>query len=268
MIKALYMLLYCLLITACGSDNTQAKVVKDVEDNVTIEMEFINGLDLPNNQNLDDYKILIYGNSHTVGLPSIITSMIKIGLPHKNVEIVNAGGGFLDESIKSTSAVNILYSEKWSHVILQGQKYSQSGSNNYSTDAAVSWIQYAKGISATPILYPEHPQKGNINEGQEVYDLHLSIAAKESSCVAPIGPVWDEVISRELGLNLYSDDGNHANENGRFLTALVFYEIITAQPADLLPYIANINIDETTQDILGQITSEVLIQISTCQFPD
>lgn len=267
MIKALYLLLYCLFITACGDDSTQPKVAEILEENVTNEIGIVDGLNLPNNQNVDDYKILMYGNSHTVGLSSIITSMIKIGLPHKNVEIVNAGGGFLDDSIKSTSAVNTLYSKKWSHVILQGQKYSQSGTYNYPTDAAVSWVQYAKGISATPILYPEHPQKGNTNEGKEVYDLHLSIAAKESSCVAPIGPVWDEVISRNLGLNLYADDGNHASENGRFLSALVFYEVITAQSADLLPYIADLSIDESTQDILGQISSEVLIQISSCIFP-
>jgi hypothetical protein len=65
-------------------------------------------------------------------------------------------------------------------------------------------------------------------------------------------------------LALHQSDGNHASATGRFLTALVFYETISGLPADLIPFINNIEINMDTQDFLGQITSEVMAENPPC----
>ena len=59
-----------------------------------------------------------------------------------------------------------------------------------------------------------------------MYDLHVSIANKQSTCVAPVGLVWDRVISLMPRLELHHADENHASNAGSFLTALVFYQTI------------------------------------------
>jgi hypothetical protein len=72
-------------------------------------------------------------------------------------------------------------------------KYSQSGQVDYPTIAAQTWIKMAKSQNAMPILFPEHLQRGDAQEGQKVHDLHASMANTQSSCVAPVGLVWDRV---------------------------------------------------------------------------
>ena len=122
----------------------------------------------------------------------------------------------------------------------------------------------AKSQNAIPILFPEHPQQGNSQEGQKVHDLHVSIANIQSSCVAPVGLVWDRVIKLRPNITLHQTDGNHASDTGTFLTALVFYETISGFSADLIPFINDIDIDRTTQALLGQITSEVIAENPPC----
>jgi hypothetical protein len=53
---------------------------------------------------------------------------------------------------------------------------------------------------------------------------------------------------------------------GNLFTALVFYEVITGNSADLLPYIADIDVDEPTQQLLGQIASETIQANTPCFF--
>jgi hypothetical protein len=107
-----------------------------------------------------------------------------------------------------------------------------------------------------------------------VANLHVSIANIQSSCVAPLGLVWDKLISLMLNLGLHLADGNHASNTGTFLTALIFYETITGLSADLIPFLGNINInnnisidiDMATQDLFGQIVSEVMAEYPPCDY--
>jgi hypothetical protein len=105
-----------------------------------------------------------------------------------------------------------------------------------------------------------------------VANLHVSIANIQSSCVAPVGLVWDRVISLMPDLGLHLADGNHASNTGKFLTALIFYETITGLSADLIPFLGNINInisidiDMATQDLFGQIVSEVMAEYPPCDY--
>ena len=99
-----------------------------------------------------------------------------------------------------------------------------------------------------------------------VHDLHVSIADIQSSCVAPVGLVWDRVISLLPNLELHQTDGNHASDTGNFLTALVFYQTISGNSADLIPFISSINIDAATQELFGQITSEVIAEHPPCEY--
>jgi hypothetical protein len=112
---------------------------------------------LADNSSASAYKVLLMGNSHAAGLRPTL--------------------------------------ENLTHVILQGQRYSSTGSTTYP-------------LGATPIMFPEHPRKDNTWEGQTLWDLHSGIAVRENVCVAPVGPVWDEVIFRDSTLVLHQSDGN------------------------------------------------------------
>ncbi|WP_404343964.1 hypothetical protein [Pseudoalteromonas mariniglutinosa] len=221
-------------------------------------------LPIPDNSAVSDFRILLYGNSHIARQNELISTLLRSANPNITVYGESFGGGYLSDNLQNPTAVATLEENDWTHVILQGQKYSQSGSVEYSTAAAKTWIAKAKTQGITPILFPEHPQKGSTTEGQQVHDLHLAITQQQTSCLAPVGLVWDHVIKQQPDLNLHAADGNHANETGSLLTAMIFYETITGQPAELLPYIPDSFVSQDLQYQLAKWVTWILATHPPC----
>jgi hypothetical protein len=157
-----YLLLGGVLTSCGGSRETEQKA----EAGPGSVSEYLSsGLPISNSQDEQHYKVLFFGNSHVANLPRFITQLIELGLPHKSLTTRGTPNAlYLDERLDDSSSIEALQSEEWTHVIFQAQKYSQSGVVDYSTNSAKVWITRAKQINATPILFPEHPQKGDIDE--------------------------------------------------------------------------------------------------------
>ena len=222
-------------------------------------------LAIPDNSKQNTYRVLLFGNSHIRGLKPLLDTLVKEGAPDKTLTIVETGASmFLSDRLSHSGSMELLTKYQWSHVVLQGQKYSQSGRYHYPTSGAQTWIKLSKQHSATPILFPEHPQRGNRTEGQRIYQLHKDISQMQAACIAPVGLVWDAIIKRYPEINLYSPDGNHANGTGRLLTSLVYYQVITGNSADLLPAIESIQVSPHIQDIFGQVVDEIIQQYPAC----
>lgn len=259
------------LLSACGGSGTnETKVIPDpggVQPIVGFPEDLQQDLPIPNNQFRNQYSVILFGNSHVSGLSDLLTAISQAALPNVEFKAQRAPNGqFLDDRLYHLPSVELITKNNWSHVILQGQKYSQSGAVDYPTLAAQSWIKLAKNFDTMPILFPEHPQIGNNNEGRLLQALHLSIAEEEASCVAPIGLAWDRVIELAPSLKLHHIDGNHAALYGSFLTSLVLFEVITGVSADLVPFINGIDIDQQTQSLLKQVASDTIAANKVCEF--
>jgi hypothetical protein len=214
-----------------------------------------------------NYDILFLGNSHSTknDVAGLLAKLIRkapgkpsaraYSEPHWN---------FLAERLVDSVSQRILESRDWTHVILQAQKYSTSGQYAYPTEAAAEWIGRVSEVGAVPVMFPEWPRLGNPAEGQIVHDLHRSIAAGTSACVAPVGLAWVELRHREPALNLHDADGNHSNANGALLTAYVLYQVITGQPAADLPDIPGIGSSRKVQRIMRQAASDTLDNNPPC----
>jgi len=214
-----------------------------------------------------DYQLLFIGNSHSSknGLPYLVSRLIEIGDPDKEAKADLAPGWrFLDERLSDGVTKQTLEGRAWTHVILQAQKYSSSGRYHYPTHAAQTWIRRAASQRALPILFPEWPRKGNVEEGPRVHRLHQTIAASEGACVAPVGITWDAFIKRHPNINLYARDGNHSNLNGAFLSALVFYLVITGNHTNQLRYVSEIDVSEALQRKMRDVVSLILIENPAC----
>lgn len=264
------------LLTACGSGSSGAgnqigvvppPPVVIPPPPVVIPPPESDNLPIPDNRYTENYRVLLVGNSHvrSNNLSSILSTLLKKGTGKTTDAIVASGMGYLDDRISDGVTLAALQSREWSHVIWQAQKYSTTGQYSYSTDAAVQLIALSKQLGATPVMFPEHPRRDNVEEGMRVYLLHLSIAAREASCVAPIGPAWDSAVVMQPQTSFHTD-GNHASLTGTLLTALVFYEVISGESADELPYIAEIAVPEQIQAQLRQIASATLQQYVACTY--
>ncbi len=205
-------------------------------------------------------QVLMMGNSHTSvnGLPDTLSRMLRGGPPVRTVNTVVAPGIlFLDERLTDPASLNLLRGQAWSVVVLQAQKYSQSGLFSYSTAEAEQLVRLARQAKALPVLFPEWPRKG-VDETTRIYDLHVSIAKKEPACVAPIGQAWDLAASRFPALQLHDADGNHAAPAGAYLAALVLYATVTgASPQDVTTA-AQAGVDATVQANLKQVASDTV----------
>ncbi|MDT0602317.1 hypothetical protein [Thalassotalea castellviae] len=263
----IYIFFLLFLLSACSSDSKSAKTSISEKDKAVVETGLSSSnLAIPDNRFASHYQILMFGNSHTAGLDSLIKLLLHASNENLTVNIVNAGGGFLDNQSSQQRRLTLLESQPWTHLILQGQKYSQSGAYDYSTASTKAWINTAKSLNITPILFPEHPQKGNTEEGKRIHALHTSIAATQRACVAPVGLTWDKVMMTEPTINLHHDDGNHASLTGRLLTAFIFYEVITGQSAELLPVLNSNEVDGATQQLLKQLASTTIQTNLPCTF--
>lgn len=264
----------CLLLSACGGNDSVTQVEQGEGPDIIIpgpppENNFPIGAEVPDNRYVDSYKILIFGNSHvrSNNLPEIIRQLISAGMPDAGVELKLALGiRYLDERLQTTADLALLQSADWTHVILQGQKYSTSGLFSYPVTDTLTWLKAAKAQQTTPILFPEHGQADNAAEGKRVHELHQSIAETEPACIAPIGLAWDKLKAQEPLMQLHQADGNHAALAGSFLTALVFYQSITGNNAELLPYLSQIDLPQQQQQLLRQIAAATLQSNPACPF--
>ena len=252
--------LICLLLMGC---NNQDKATAPPIINVPP----VSNTPITDNSSENNYFILLFGNSHVASndLGGLISALITTNYPQKTVSYTRASKAlFLDERVTDPESNQLIQQQPWTHVILQAQKYSVSGTADYPIDGALHWIEQVKNISATPILFPEHAQQGNPEEGTRVHQLHQRITQQNSSCIAPIGLAWNEALSQYPQLQLYRPDGNHAQLLGSFLTALVFYYIISADQQVTLEPLTTVAIDEITQQQLADIAQSTLAAYPAC----
>ncbi|HUP97769.1 MAG TPA: hypothetical protein VM073_07505 [Usitatibacter sp.] len=211
-----------------------------------------------------DLAQLFMGNSHTsvTTLPGMVAALVRAARPGRSVVAVEAPGWmFLEERAADAASVELLETRRWTHVVLQAQKYSASGMFEYSTTGAEDLIRLARTRSALPILFPEWPRRG-IAETQRIYDLHMSIAGRTPACVAPIGQAWDLALARDPTLVLHAPDGNHSAPPGAFLAAVVIATTITRVAPDTLPAIEGFGVDAALQARLRAIAAETVLAYS------
>lgn len=261
--KQLELIACIVLVASCGGNVSKEMVITPEEPPPNNS-----GLSIPNNQNAERFSVLFIGNSHVASnnLAGVVSQFITQGTGKTVTTSLSSSQRYLDERIGDGVTQSKIESANWTHIILQAQKYSQSGTTTYSTSAAEHWVRLSKSQGATPIFFPEHPQKGNSWEGSYVYELHSAIADKEPACVAPIGPAWDAALAIDSNLPMYAPDGNHAELTGTLLTALVFYQVITGLPAENLAFEKSINVPEDIQRLLREVATDTIAMLGDCKF--
>lgn len=204
-----------------------------------------------------EVTVLMMGNSHTAlgDLPRQLGDLLRAGLPGRTVAVTVAPGWmFLDQRLGDAASIDLLRSRPWTAVVLQAQKVSSSGQFIYSTTEAEALVRLVRAAKALPVMFPEWARFG-IPETQRIYDIHTGIAAREPACVPAIGQAWDLALARDPGLRLHDPDGNHANEAGAQLAALMLAASITGASPRGLPVLAN-GVDAAVQQQLRQVAGD------------
>ena len=172
-----------------------------------------------------DVALLFYGNSHTHlnGLPLLVGGLFEQARPNQKVHLqVAADYLFLDERLNDAPSQALLGAAGWTHVLLQAQKVSSSGTVLYSTAESQEWVRRVKARGALPVLFPEWPRRG-VDEGARTYAVYESIALAEPACVAPVPQAFERAALALPQLALHAPDGNHSSPAGALLAAFILY---------------------------------------------
>ncbi len=215
------------------------------------------------------YRILFIGNSHTAAhqMPQMVEALINRHLPDQKGRAERVPHyRFLADHAVAQQTLAQLNSAQWSHVVLQAQKYSQSFSREYPIDGALSLIDKSQQLGASAIMFPEWAQRSNSAETEYIHNIHVGIAQQSDACVAPVGYAWARALELRPELELHADDGNHSSLTGSYLTALVIFETLTGEPADLLPATDVVNIDADLQRFLGQAATFAIANHAPCDY--
>jgi hypothetical protein len=213
--------------------------------------------------------LLFMGNSHTSlnALPDMVGAMVRAARPGRVVTVAEAPGWmFLDERSADPPSLALLRSRPWTFVVLQAQKYSESGLFDYPITGALTLIRAARGQNATPIMFPEWPRLG-IPESQRIFALHVSIAQSDPACVPPIPQAFDLALSLYPSVRLHAADGNHSTPMGAFLAALVIATTMTGTPPTQLPFLPDFPaVEAGTQAALRAVAEQTLAQWPARQY--
>lgn len=178
-----------------------------------------------------DISALFVGNSHTSmhDIPGLVAKMIHFRHPEKKVYTHVMGIGFLEQVAREPRFKEEIETRPWKFVILQAQKISQSGKFDYSKQEGIDFAATAKKQGATVFFYSEWGLHGVEGDGAKQEQIYQKMADESGTLVAPIGRAWDLALADRPELPLHWSDGNHQSETGAFLTACVFYGLLTGE---------------------------------------
>ncbi len=217
-------------------------------------------------QIMKHYNLLFLGNSHTRNhsVPEMVKVMINAAIPSADVDYSIAPGiKFIDERLHDSRTRKLFDKKDFTHVMLQAQKYSQSRRKLYSTKEAERWVKMIHDKPAKAVMFPEWGQRGRLWEGEYVHNIYAGIAKKTSACIAPVGLAWDKALSTKR-IKMHASDGNHANQTGAFLAALVLFETITGISAEKVPELKAYDISSDTQQFLRESAAQTQELFSAC----
>ena len=174
-------------------------------------------------------KILFIGNSHT-SVNNVPESVRQLLLSDKQVRAAKVKT--ISVSLLENAGPDVemaIKSESWDAVVLQGALVSSSHKYNYRQDRAIAFANLALSRNAKVFLCAEWPRRGWDESEYQLGVYKVIQASAKGSKIIPICEVWDASRVKLNGIDLWANDGNHANIKGSFLSACTIYRYLTGE---------------------------------------
>ena len=184
-------------------------------------------------------SVLYFGNSHTGhhDIPGLVGKMIAFRKPKLTYCSRYIGCGFLEDAARNPSSKEMIERHPWKFVVLQAQKISMSGKHKYSQKDGLELAKAAKSRGASVLFFSEWGRRDVPKDGVVQESIYQEMADAVGVHVAPVGRAWDLALAKKPSLPLYDADGNHESAVGAFLTACVFYGLLTdSDPTELASF--------------------------------
>lgn len=195
-------------------------------------------------------SILFIGNSYTYvnDLPLMLRAIAADAQNPIDIQTGEAvkGGALLAETWEDDAARALLASRHWNYVVLQEQSLMTMRPETEAVAKAgfLAWGQAANAAGSVPVVYETWArQPGSADySGADAVAANLTTAPAMQAQIdfelnsfssaigaisVPAGDVWMRCAALPAAPLLYAPDGSHPSLAGTYLTALLFYRMLT-----------------------------------------
>lgn len=188
-----------------------------------------------------EQNVLFVGNSYTYfwNLPQVVQGFALANDKSIVTRQSTAGGANLGQhwrGAKGLESKSIIQDGNFDIVILQDHSMR-------SIQAPDSLMYYGqlfgnliKSKGAQPYVYMTWSRQWNPYMIQTIKKEYTRIGEKINARIVPAGLAWQRALQLRPDLPLYDDDGSHPSALGTYLTACVFYGVITGDSPVGLPH--------------------------------
>jgi hypothetical protein len=216
-----------------------------------------------NQNSRKDIRVLFIGNSHifTNSMPKVLSRMSLS--PQSKVVLVTPqyvhGGYTLQQHWQDGNSVKLIQKGGWDYVVLQENGDLILSDPNLMREYMSKFVAEVKKVNAKPILFMTAAFQDKSQTTETIAELYGSVAKKLDVAVAPVGLAYKNAMEKQPGLTLHNlPDTIHANELGTYLTACVFYSVITEQNPKGLPDGGLKKVKQDDMQLLQQVAWETV----------
>ena len=192
-------------------------------------------------QKESNQKILFVGNSYTYfwNLPQHVAAMAESQKVDLTTQQSTAGGASLGHhwrGERGLETINKIKDGKFDAVILQDHSRRSIDHPDSLMLFGKQFGDLIKRSGAQPYLYMTWAREWDPYMQATITKKYIELAEKINARIVPVGPAWQRARALRPQLNLYDEDGSHPNPTGTYLSACVFYGVLTNQTPVGLPF--------------------------------
>ena len=185
-------------------------------------------------------KVLFVGNSYTYfwNLPQVTAAMMKAKKQAFTTQQSTAGGAHWGHHWRNERGLETkrkIQEGDYDIVVLQNHSRSTIDRPDSLMHFGRLFDQMIKKSGAQTYLYLTWARSWDPYMQAPIKAKYMELAEKIGATIVPVGPAWERARSLRPELEFYDPDGSHPSTLGTYLTACVFYGVITGESPVGLP---------------------------------
>lgn len=191
-------------------------------------------------QGENEKKVLFIGNSYTYfwNLPQQFNLMAEA--KNENYFAIQSTAGGVNWSQhwrgeKSLTTKQILERQKFDIVVLQNHSMASIERPDSMMHYGQKFSKLIKKNGGEVYLYMTWSREWDPFMINTIAEKYTELGKMLNATVVPVGLAWQKARELRAGFPLYFDDGSHQSALGTYLTACVFYKVITGKSAIGIP---------------------------------
>jgi len=184
-------------------------------------------------------SVLFIGNSHTYlhYMPQMLVQLVKAADCGFDLAVDQSigEGVSLEWHWHNESTRNKISSRDWDYIALQDRSGGPlEAFESFQKHARLLNAEIQKAGAAT-IMYMTWANLSRPETQTRLTESYSRMAVELGAELAPVGLAWRNVLEVSRGIGLHHKDGRHASPVGAYLTACVFFAVLTGTSPEGLP---------------------------------